>query len=437
MKMELRSEFADKNVLLGARKDLDELRNRLKSFERGDTNPPHTDSSAAEKSIEELRREFFAFRAGLFEHEKEESADASLNTLQRSHDEHLEEKEDEQSESKREQEADSKAEGQNTATTISLPKKNQISLLSIKESQKALRQLSKRVKELDEKVERMNTSPNNNEEALKDLNKRIKELSQSVEKKANALDMKSVLASISELNEHNNSIKSEVASIDQSLTTLATADETKVLKGKVSSLESKLTYALNSMKEFQTKFSEFSSLQPILPTEEIEEEGDKEEDRMNYFMDETNKKIKELKLIIEKQDRDFVRLSNSVNEQLNSKASIESLIELENKIYKEFDKVLYTLGKKIATIDCRKEVSSIQIRVKKLYEVYLGSVSHLKEHADEASLIKRSLEGISCISCDKDVSNVYEQLNQSHDYVNWNKFPQRDLSLLHPKVLFI
>jgi len=428
MKVELKSEFADNNALLGARKDLDELRNKLKNLERTDTN----DNSAAEKSVEELRKEFIAFRVSLFGHETEESVDLSVDTSQRSP--------DEQPEGEKEQEireVDSKAQNQNTGVAITLPKRGYMAPLTIVETQRALRQLSKRVKELDERIEEMKSNSGNSEEPLRILNNRIEGISQSVEKKADALDTKAILASVSELGEHNNSLKNELTSIEQRLTSLATADETKVLNGKVSSLESKLTFALKSMKDFQTKFSEFSSLQPMLPEEEIEDKGDKEEDRLNSFMSETNKKIEELKLIIEKQDKNFLRFTNSVNEQMNSKASIENLIELENKIYKELDKVLYTLGRKIGSIDCRKEVSSIQVKVKKLYEFYLSSMNNLKEHADEASLIKRSLEGISCISCNKDVSNVYEQLNKSHDYINWNKLPQRDPSLIHPKVLFM
>jgi len=426
MKMELKSEFADNNALLGARKDLDELRNKLKNLERTDTNP------AAEKSVEELRKEFIAFRVSFFGDKTEESLDINIDTSQRSP--------DEQPEGEKEQEikeVDSKAQNQNTEIAITLPKRGYMAPLTIVETQRALRQLSKRVKELDERIEEMKNNPGNSEEALRILNNRIEEISQSVEKKANALDTKIILASVSELGEHNNSLKNELTSIEQRLTSLATADETKVLKGKVSSLESNLTFALKSMKDFQTRFSEFSSLQPMLPEEEIKDEGDKEGDRLNSFISETNKKIEELKLIIEKQDKNSLIFTNLVKEQINSKASIENLIELENKIYKELDKVLYTLGRKMGSIDCRKEVSSIQVRVKKLYEFYLSSMNHLKDHADEASLIKRSLEGISCISCNKDASNVYEQFNKSHDYINWNKLPQRDPCLLHPKVLFM
>lgn len=434
MKMELRSEFADKSVYQGTRKDLDELRERLRNYERGGTQVPTTGDSEgrAEKSIEELRKEFLAFRASLFEQEKEDSVDASADASQRSPDEQKE------GESKREGGEDtSKPEDQAKAgTTINLPKKGYMGMTSIIETQKALRQLSKRVKEVDDKLSEMKTNSEVNDNLLKELQERVELLTQSVDKKAAALDMKAMLASISELNARNNALKSSVVTIEETLKTFASVDETKVLKGKVSSLESKLTFALRSMKEFQKKFSDLATFQPISATEAPEDDENKEEERINRFMDETNKKIEELKILIEKQSNDFTRLSGSVNEQMNSKASIENLIELENKIYKELDKVLYTLGKKIASIDCRKEVSNIQIRVKRLYEFYLSSVTHLKDHTEDASLIKRSLEGVSCISCDKDVSNVYELLNQSHDYVAWNRLPQRDTSLLHPKVTF-
>eukprot|EP00826_Nyctotherus_ovalis_P038205 TRINITY_DN3569_c0_g1_i17.p1 TRINITY_DN3569_c0_g1~~TRINITY_DN3569_c0_g1_i17.p1 ORF type:complete len:490 (+),score=153.32 TRINITY_DN3569_c0_g1_i17:48-1517(+) len=425
IKKELRSEFADKGIFLSARKDLDELKSKLKTFEHTDSSHPRADGSTAEKSIEELRREFLAFRASLFEHEKEDSADVSVDVAQRPP--------DERTEDKKEAEAEEAAEKPGPA--VSVPKRSYKSPLGVVETQKALRQLSKRVNELNERLAEIKGSSDNSETMMKELSEKVEALSQSVDKKAAALDMKSVIASTSEINERNKNIKNDVAVIESSLKNLATTEETKTLKGRVSSLESKLTFAIKSMKEFQMKFSELSSFQPIA-ADVPEDNEDKDEARFNCFADETNKKLEDLKLLVEQQARDFARLSASVSEQLNSKASVENLIELENKIYKELDKVLYTLGKKIASIDCRKEVSAIQVRVKRIYEFYLTSVSHLRGHGDEALLVKRSLEGVSCISCDKDVSNVYEMLNQSHDYITWNRLPQRDPSLLHPKVVF-
>lgn len=428
IKKELRSEFADKGILLSARKDLDELKSRFKTFEHTDPSHPHADNATAEKSIEELRKEFLAFRTSLFEQEKEDSGNASVDISQRVADERAEDRKEPEAESGEEA-------AEKTAPAAGVLKRNYKSPLAIVETQKALRQLSKRVNELNERLAEIKGSSENGETTMRELSERVEALGQSVDKKAAALDMKLVIASISEINERNKSTKDDVTAVENSLKNLATIEETKTLKGRVGSLESKLTFAIKSMKEFQMKFSELSSFQPIA-ADVAEDNEDKDEARFNHFMDETNKKLEELKLLVEKQAGDFTRLSGSVSEQLNSKASVENLIELENKIYKELDKVLYTLGKKITSMDCRKEISAIQIRVKKMYEFYLTSVSHLREHGDDALLVKRSLEGVSCISCDKDVSNVYEVLNQSQDYITWNKLPQRDPSLLHPKVVF-
>ena len=72
--------------------------------------------------------------------------------------------------------------------------------------------------------------------------------------------------------------------------------------------------------------------------------------------------------------------------------------------------------------------------MKRLYEFYTTSAELLKETTDEASIVKRSLGGASCISCDKDVNNVYGILNQSQDPINWAKISNKDSKPLSPKV---
>ncbi len=70
--------------------------------------------------------------------------------------------------------------------------------------------------------------------------------------------------------------------------------------------------------------------------------------------------------------------------------------------------------------------------MKKLYELYYTTVPG-KEGAEDAVFIRKPLGGYSCASCEKDLTNLYQMINQRPEYANWNKFPVRESTERVPK----
>lgn len=64
--------------------------------------------------------------------------------------------------------------------------------------------------------------------------------------------------------------------------------------------------------------------------------------------------------------------------------------------------------------------------MKRLYDFYTSSAQILKDSTDEASFVRKSMAGVSCASCDKEVSNLYSLSMQQQEFTNWNKFAPRD-----------
>lgn len=100
--------------------------------------------------------------------------------------------------------------------------------------------------------------------------------------------------------------------------------------------------------------------------------------------------------------------------KVEGKATVENLVELENKMYRELDKVVLNIMKQVTGDDSKKGFKLLQSQVKRLYEFYTTSAQLLKDSTEEAAFVRRSNGGFSCASCDKDVSNLYNTLNQSH-----------------------
>ena len=140
-------------------------------------------------------------------------------------------------------------------------------------------------------------------------------------------------------------------------------------------------------------------------------------EELKKFMDETNERLTVLKAIVQASKKDFQELSETVTKQLSDKASVDNLVELENKIYKEMDKILLTLTKKISGEESKKGFKLLQAQVKRLYEFYTTSAQLLKDTTEDSSMIKRSVFGVSCVSCDKEVSShgTKPTLNQTQD----------------------
>lgn len=96
------------------------------------------------------------------------------------------------------------------------------------------------------------------------------------------------------------------------------------------------------------------------------------------------------------------------------------------KIFKQLDKAIHTLSKKYSeNPDIKKGIKHLEFQVKKLFELYTSN-SAIKEAVDDSSFVKKPLGGYSCASCEKELTGLYNLINQQPEYANWNKFPVRD-----------
>jgi len=59
---------------------------------------------------------------------------------------------------------------------------------------------------------------------------------------------------------------------------------------------------------------------------------------------------------------------------------------------------------------------------------------HGGENEDDAMFTKKPLQGLSCASCQKDITNLY---GKKADYLPWNRFPFRDPSERIARVRFL
>lgn len=92
--------------------------------------------------------------------------------------------------------------------------------------------------------------------------------------------------------------------------------------------------------------------------------------------------------------------------------------------------MVLSFNKKISGEDMKKGFRMMQAQIKMLLEFYNNSASLLKEATCDPSIIRKSVTGISCAACDKDVVGLYDHINQTQEFTNWNKFPQRDVGKL-------
>eukprot|EP00831_Metopus_contortus_P047744 TRINITY_DN3865_c0_g1_i1.p1 TRINITY_DN3865_c0_g1~~TRINITY_DN3865_c0_g1_i1.p1 ORF type:complete len:306 (-),score=104.04 TRINITY_DN3865_c0_g1_i1:35-952(-) len=186
-----------------------------------------------------------------------------------------------------------------------------------------------------------------------------------------------------------------------------------------------------NIKDLQTKVTETMTLQ-IMPQADQANEEEKREEAMNQFMEETNEKVAKLKDAISTFKSEFEALSRGVEEKIELKASKESLVDLENKLYKEIDKVVATLTKRFSeSPTAKKGTKFLEVQVRKLFELYNALIS--SRESEESTFIKKPLGGYSCAACEKEIKNLYNMINQDPEYANWNKFPIKEGTLTIPK----
>lgn len=166
--------------------------------------------------------------------------------------------------------------------------------------------------------------------SLKEINEKLEECSQNVEKKANAIEIKKLNNAIDTTNGRFDGINKELEGIQKAIKDAQENEELNSLKLKFSSMDSKLTVGLKSIKDLNTKVTENMMMQ-IVPQAQIGGDEDKKEERFNQFVDETTSKTSKLQENLSQLQTEITRISKSIDERIEEKANKEALTDLECK----------------------------------------------------------------------------------------------------------
>ncbi len=221
------------------------------------------------------------------------------------------------------------ANGKPTPTTPSAtsPSKVQKYIVSNGREHQQMRLLRAKVQEL----ETLCTGMRGELAALntKEMQEKLGEVLQTMDKKASILDLKKMYGSLDDTSGRFEDIKKEMAEIHKAIKVLEENEELKSLKLKCASLENKLIASLKNVKDLQTKVTETMTLQ-IMPQSQQLNEEDKKEDRLSQFVEETNEKVGKMREAMSQFKIDFEALSRALDDKVDSKASKESLVDLES-----------------------------------------------------------------------------------------------------------
>ncbi len=195
-----------------------------------------------------------------------------------------------------------------------------------------LRGFIKRVQEVEEKVLDMKAAIDANSFNIRETKEKMAELAESVEHKASILDLKKAMGYIENFNEKNAALGQEIERLDKALKSLQDNEEVKAVKLRMTSLDNKLSVTLKNFRELHAKVTENMGLQfiPAQPANVIEDE--KREEHIKAVVDDLNDKINGVRQMMQGFRKEFASLSDTVNAQLDSKASGDSLIELESRL---------------------------------------------------------------------------------------------------------
>eukprot|EP00347_Sterkiella_histriomuscorum_P014770 403359595 len=145
--------------------------------------------------------------------------------------------------------------------------------------------------------------------------------------------------------------------------------------------------------------------------------------------DDILKRLVEVEDDFRKHKFDLQKALLNLQEQLQQKASIEQMNELEQRILEKLNELFQALMSKFADKnETKKTIKQIEQSLKNLYDVLssqqAGNGANIN-HEDDAMFAKKPLGGWSCASCEKGLVNI-----QGHqaDYNPWSRLPFKDPS---------
>lgn len=134
-------------------------------------------------------------------------------------------------------------------------------------------------------------------------------------------------------------------------------------------------------------------------------------------------KLNDLAADLDSLKKEFAKWIKDMQDQLNGKADIDALNNLEKMLLERINDIVKALTKQLADKnDTKKALKILERQLKNLYDIFMSKGGE-GANEDDAMFTKKPLGGMSCASCEKDVINLY---GKKADYLPWSRFPFRD-----------
>lgn len=267
-----------------------------------------------------------------------------------------------------------------------------------------------------------------------ELVEKIKDIINSNEKIASKLDVKTLKAVVDDLISRFENLKKDYEINVIQSKEKAPAQIIEEMKQSIVSLDNRGSLISKNLKVLEMRINEMSSF----PQTErvVEKDGnstDKIDGKIEAITDDFNEKIASIRDSITDLKNDYNRFTHVVDSKVDGKVGKDDIIYLEGKIYKELDRIVSTLTKKIYSKADSTRLADIESKLRRLmFEVFESGISQ-RETKEEAMFTKKPLGGISCASCEKEVTNAFAE-RQKDLFNAWNKFPQKDIENLQSKL---
>ena len=120
---------------------------------------------------------------------------------------------------------------------------------------------------------------------------------------------------------------------------------------------------------------------------------------------------------------EFLKWIKDFQDQLNNKADLSQLAELERQIMERLDNLVKSLIKQLADKnETKKALKLLERQLKNFYDLYVSRGNGAPTE-DEAMFTKKQLLPGACASCEKNLVNLQ---GKQANYLPWQQFPYRD-----------
>eukprot|EP00347_Sterkiella_histriomuscorum_P003865 403362643 len=298
---------------------------------------------------------------------------------------------------------------------------------------KIIRELAEQVQQMKEKLDKLQNEVIN----FSEIKIKITELFGLVEKKANLSEFTKIQQIVDTCNYEMNKQKSEFEFLrqGQSQFKYGLDDIQDQLRTEVQRINQRMEEIHEKLDELYKVHNEKKAILNIPVNFESKSKGKDGKggggfdtslvvdalEKMRDYIAIENKKMRE----------DFFKLHLDIEAKMKSKLDRTDIEELEKRILENVDLQINEKTKRyVDKADLKKIKAQIDKQIENLFALIQARLS-AQVDGDNAMLAKKPLGGWSCASCEKNITNLSQQVNEHH---HWNRLPFRDPSERMAKV---